>query len=217
MSCPLCHQRKARRACPALGQQICAVCCGTKRLTEIACTPDCAYLEAAEKHPAAVVRRRDEHDIGLLMASMGQPSEPQLQLLFLVLSFISRFAPEGELTRMADADVAEAAAALAATLETAARGVVYEHTCVSVVAEDLRRGLRVFLSEIGRDGGSRFEREVAVALRGVERGARHETPGLDDDGAAYLTLVRRVLQRPGGRTTAEPSNPSVEPRIVLTD
>src|SRR5436190_794862 len=32
VTCPLCGQRKARRDCPAVGQRICAVCCGTKRL-----------------------------------------------------------------------------------------------------------------------------------------------------------------------------------------
>ncbi|MCK7478268.1 MAG: hypothetical protein M0C28_13315 [Candidatus Moduliflexus flocculans] len=35
MDCPLCRQRAARRRCPALDRDICAVCCGTKRLAEI--------------------------------------------------------------------------------------------------------------------------------------------------------------------------------------
>ena len=47
MLCPLCGKRNARRACPALGHLICAVCCGTKRLTEIACPSDCGYLATA--------------------------------------------------------------------------------------------------------------------------------------------------------------------------
>ncbi len=53
MTCPLCSQRKARRACPALGHQICAVCCGTKRLTQIPCPSDCVYLASAREHPPA--------------------------------------------------------------------------------------------------------------------------------------------------------------------
>ena len=52
MSCPLCHTRKPRRACPALNQTICAVCCGTKRLIEIQCPDDCVYLTSAREHPA---------------------------------------------------------------------------------------------------------------------------------------------------------------------
>src|SRR4029079_6022625 len=49
--CPLCGVRRARRGCPALGKQICAVCCGTKRLVEIQCPSDCAYLATAREHP----------------------------------------------------------------------------------------------------------------------------------------------------------------------
>src|ERR1700730_17038820 len=48
--CPLCGERKARRACPALGLQICAVCCGTKRLAQLACPRPCAYLPASPDH-----------------------------------------------------------------------------------------------------------------------------------------------------------------------
>jgi hypothetical protein len=218
MSCPLCRQRKPRRTCPALGQQICAVCCGTKRLVEINCPSDCVYLEAAERHPAAVVKRRQEHDIALLMSALGRLSQGQLQSFFVLQAFVTRFAPSG-LLKLVDADVAEAASALASTLETAERGVVYEHQCASPVAEELRRGLRGFLAEIGKGGGSRFEREAAVVLRGIERGARHDVPGLDEGDSTYLTLVRRVLQeRPGARAD-EPSAGSArpdEPRIVIT-
>lgn len=217
MTCPLCGQRKSRRACPALGQQICAVCCGTKRLVEIACPADCAYLGAAEKHPAAAVRRRQEQDIGLLMSALGRLSQGQLQLYFVVQAFILRFVPEGTLARLVDADVAEAAGALASTLETAERGVVYEHRCASAVAEELRRALRGFFSEVGKGSGSRFDREVAVVLRGIERGASHQIDGLGDGDSPYLALVRRVLhERPGSDPGTAPSGSTDEPRIVIT-
>src|SRR5207247_6809666 len=42
--CPLCGTRRARRGCPALSQQICAICCGTKRLVQIQCPSDCTWL-----------------------------------------------------------------------------------------------------------------------------------------------------------------------------
>lgn len=218
MSCPLCNQRKPRRACPALGQSICPVCCGTKRLVEIQCPPDCVYLEAADKHPAAVVKRRQEHDLGLLMATLGQVSQGQLQLFFLLQSFVSRFTPEGGLARLNDADVAEAAGAVASTLETAERGLVYEHQSPSPLAEELRRALRDFLSELGKGGGARFERAAAEVLRGIERGARHDVPGLGDGETAYLTLVSRLLrEKPGARSDA-PDSPDPPPPsgIVIT-
>lgn len=193
MTCPLCRQRKAKRACPAVGQDICAVCCGTKRIVEISCPATCVYLEHAHRHPAAAVWRQQEADLVVLMTALGRVSEPQLQLFFLLQTTILRFKPEG-FSPVTDADVAEAAATLAASLETAGRGVLYEHQSNRVVAESLRRELKTLLEQIGRGGGSRFEREAAEVLRGIERGARHETLGAGAGPLDYLSLVARVLQ-----------------------
>lgn len=207
MVCPLCSHRKARRFCPARGGEICAICCGTKRLIEIDCPTTCTFLESAQRHPAAVVKRQQEKDITILTTALGRVSERQLQLFFLIQSFIARFQPStgpGVTDTLVDADVAEAASALAATYETAARGVLYEHQANALAAEALRRELKAFLAEIGKGGGSRFERESAEVLRGIERGARHETPGIGDGEIDYLTLVARVLQegRPAARATS---------------
>lgn len=227
MVCPLCSQasstgartgagRKARRACPALGQQICTICCGTKRLAEIACPADCVYLEAAERHPAAVARRRHEHDILQLMSAAGPLSEAQLQILFVLETFITRFIPSGGLMRLADADVAAAAGAIATSLEAGERGVVYEERCEAAIAEELRRALRGFLDEVGRGAGVRFDREVAGVLRAIERGARHQGDDPGPGDSTYLELVRRVLrERPGAGQAAPAATPD-EPRIIIT-
>src|SRR5688500_13008856 len=103
MSCPVCGQRKARRDCPALGQTICPVCCGTKRLTEIACPPTCGYLAAAREHPAAVVKRQQERDVALLLPTIRHLTERQYQLFFLMQTLIARHKPEG-FARLLDAD-----------------------------------------------------------------------------------------------------------------
>jgi hypothetical protein len=42
--CVQCSQRKAKRHCPALGESICSLCCGTHRQKEIHCPPACAFL-----------------------------------------------------------------------------------------------------------------------------------------------------------------------------
>ena len=200
MVCPLCRTRKARRACPALGQHICPVCCATKRLVEIACPADCPYLDAAQRHPAAVVRKQQERDLAVVMSTLGQVSERQLQLFFLIHTVISRSRPTAA-ARLLDTDVAEAAGALAASFETAQRGVLYEHQAASVPAEELRRQLKTVLAEAGRDLGSRFEGEAAEVLRAIERGARHEGPDADSAADAYLALVARLLnERPPART-----------------
>lgn len=179
-----------------MGQEICTVCCGTKRLVEIACPPTCIYLETAHRHPAAVVKRQQEHDLTVLMSALGRISEPQLELFFLIQTFIARFPldakPDGH-GRLVDADVADAVGALAASFETASRGVLYEHPAATVGGESLRRELKTFLAQIARGGGSRFEREAAEVLRGIERGAKHEAAGVGPGARDYLTLVARIL------------------------
>src|SRR5580704_16358476 len=49
MLCPICNKRKAERFCPAKGEKICAVCCGTEREVTIDCPADCGYLIAAHR------------------------------------------------------------------------------------------------------------------------------------------------------------------------
>jgi hypothetical protein len=201
MTCPLCRQRKVKRACPALGQDICAICCGTKRIVEISCPATCVYLEHAHRHPAAAVKRQQEADLLVLMTALGRVSEPQLQLFFLLQTTILRFKPDA-FSEVTDADVADAAGAIAASLETAGRGVLYEHQTSTVAASALRRELKTVLEDIGRGGGSRFEREAAEVLRGIERGARHETLGAGTGPRDYLSLVARVLQERPRRADA---------------
>ena len=140
-----------------------------------------------------MVRRQQEQDLTVLLAALGRVSEPQLQIFFVIHAFISRFKPEGP--QLTDTDVADAVAALATSFETAGRGVLYEGQATSPGGEALRRELKMYLAHLAGEGGdSRFEREVSVVLRGIERGARHDAPGIGDGPVAYLTLVSRILQ-----------------------
>ena len=196
-----------KRSCPALREQICTVCCATKRLVEITCTEDCRYLESAQRHPAAVVKRQLDADVTVLMATIGRLSEQQLQLFFLLQSMVLSYKPEG-LARPLDADVALAVGALARSLESASKGVIFEESTGSVVAEGVRRALKPVIDEVTKDGGSRAEREVAIVLRGIERGAKHEGNVIPPGETSYLDLVARVFQhRP--QKAQEPAKPLI--------
>jgi hypothetical protein len=213
MACPLCQKRPTKRACPALRQEICAVCCATKRLVEIQCTDDCRYLDAAHRHPAAVVKRQIDRDVSVLMSSIGRLSEQQLQLFFLLQSMVLSHKPDG-LARLTDTDVGLATSALANSLETASKGVIFEEATASVPAEALRRALKPVVEEVTKAGGSRAEREVAIVLRAIERGARHEGGLIPNGDTSYLELVGRVFQqRPpsprGGSGGTRPSDPLI--------
>lgn len=42
--CSRCRQKKAKRHCPALGSELCPLCCGRLREKELHCPPGCPYL-----------------------------------------------------------------------------------------------------------------------------------------------------------------------------
>jgi hypothetical protein len=209
MTCPLCGQRKAKRACPAVGQQICAVCCGTKRLGEIRCPETCGYLASAREHPPAAVQRQQQQDVSLLVTTMQELTDPQRELVLVMLGIL-RTTSSDPLQALRDEDVAEAAATLASTLETAARGVIYEHQAQAPPAQRLVRDLRAVLDEIGTKVGERaIDRDASHALRAIERGARETDRLLGGGPTAYLDLVGRVLRAPA-RPPA-PGSPVVTP------
>jgi hypothetical protein len=192
MACPVCAQRKARRACPALGQTICTVCCATKRLVEINCPPDCPHLTAAREHPAAVVKRQQEQDVALLLPTLRELTERQHQLFFLLQTAIARHTPEG-FARLSDDDVADAAGALASTVETAERGVIYEHAPESPVAGRLAADLKAMIEAMRAQGAKVYDHEIAVVLRAIERGAREVRRQMEGAPDAYLSLMGRLL------------------------
>lgn len=214
MNCPLCKSRKARRGCPALNQTICPVCCGTKRLTEIRCPPTCGYLASSREHPAAVVRRQQERDVAAVLPTLRDLTGRQQQLFFLLQTAIVRHTPEG-FARLVDEDIAEAAASVAATLETAARGVIYEHAAQSLTAQRLATAITALLAEMRQQGATIYDAEAAVALRSIERGAR-EVGRRGGGDTAYLALMGRLLTqlRAPEEPPAEQPGGSSDLRIV---
>lgn len=137
-----------------------------------------------------------------LLPTIQHLTERQYQLFFLFQAAIARHRPEG-FARLVDADVAEAAAALASTLETAARGVIYEHTAASAPAKGLAAALKVVLAQIREQGAQVFDAEAAVVLRAIEEGARAQrTP--EEGIAAYLELMARLLSAAPGAEAAPP-------------
>jgi hypothetical protein len=138
------------------------------------------------------VRRRQEQDVTRLAPTIRHLTERQYELFFLFHSVVTRHRPEG-LARLVDTDVADAAAAMAATLETAARGVIYEHTPQSPPARSLATALKALLDEVRKQGAKVYDGEAAIALRAIEQGAKTvRTP--EENDTAYLELVRRLLQ-----------------------
>jgi hypothetical protein len=192
-TCPSCGKRKGRRACPALAHTICAVCCGTKRLVEIRCPSDCAYLASAEQHPPAVVQRRREVQGRVLASVVDGLAQAQYQLFLLVQLTIARYLPRVT-DQLLDRDVADAAAALAATFETATKGIIYDHLAVSLPAQRLSAEVRTAIDALGREGHPPRDGDVAVALRRTEKAVEEAGRAIGGE-RAYLELVADVFAR----------------------
>lgn len=196
MTCPLCRSRQARRQCPALSQTICPVCCGTKRLVEIDCPDDCGYLASARRHPPAQLQRERDRDVSLLWPALATLSERQSRFFFLFQSLAARL-PQDPLRPLRDEDVAAAAAALATTLESAARGVIYEQQPDSLPARQLVAAMRSAFDQLAAElEGPRtpLEKDAARSLRSVEDAARRIGPIVGDPARGYLALLDRVLE-----------------------
>jgi hypothetical protein len=166
----------------------------------------------AREHPAAVVKKQQERDVAVLLPTISHLTERQHQLFFLIHSVIARHKPEA-LSRLLDEDVAQAAAAVAATLETAGRGVLYEHTPASLPAQRLAREITAMMAEVKAHGTRIYDGEAAVALRAIERGARDAHKHATDD-TAYISLVGRLLHvrsQPSTEETAKPSSSLILP------
>lgn len=180
---------------------------------EIACPDDCPHLTTAREHPAAVVKRQQEEDVAVLLPSIRHLTERQYQLFFLFHTAIARHTPEG-FSRLVDDDVAQAAGAMASTLETSARGVIYEHRAHSTTAQRLTAELTAMLGEIRSHGATVNDGEAAIVFRAVEEGAKDVGTKSAGGDTAYLSLVGRLLQvrraaRPG--EAAQPQSSLILP------
>jgi hypothetical protein len=175
-------------------------------MVEIRCPADCAYLKSAEAHPPARVQRQHDRDVALLGPVLQGLTRRQTEVFFVIGTFLSNYRPDG-FERLLDADLAEGVGALAATYETALKGVIYEHRAASLPAQRLTTDLRAFLTGIGPRAGSAFERDAAAALRGLERGARETSTGPGSGDRAFLDLLGRLMH---GATAGreEPAQPS---------
>jgi hypothetical protein len=60
--CSRCHQRKAKRRCPALRDGLCPLCCGSLRDRAVACPPSCRFLaEHKSYQDKKTLRKKVEH------------------------------------------------------------------------------------------------------------------------------------------------------------
>lgn len=183
MTCPICEKRKAARFCPAKGEQICAVCCGTEREVTIDCPVDCPHLIAAHRyeaeHPRTLPAGTPLLDVNLPSDIVHTHQELMAALAFAIAKFC---AAHREST---DADVLAGVQALAETYKTLRTGIYYEKAPDQRLPRELYAALTAFIGEVNQQ---QAERTGFSALK-------------DTDLFYLLVFLYRVgLVRTNGRT-----------------
>jgi len=149
--CPLCVSRPPRRSCPALHQEICAVCCGTGREQTIDCPLDCEFLRDARMHeklPPLDPKSIPNTDIEISDNYLHEhrPIAVLLGQLLLIASV--------ETAGVVDNDVRDAIEALIKTYRTAQSGLIYEtrpdNAIAARVADRFRADLQKFMEDAAK-------------------------------------------------------------------
>jgi hypothetical protein len=189
-TCPVCEHRKAKRVCPAK-TSICSVCCGTKRLTEINCPPDCEYLTGAHA-PHWEGRESDRRlDLERIGPQIDELSHHEASVFFYLLAGIGRLSVQ--FRDSDDAQWSEAVAAVRKTLETRSSGVIYEHVAEGFRSQELARELKRLMQPEGGEAVA-DDRLLLPALRALE-GAFSQTLKEQAEPRAFLGTALRVSAR----------------------
>lgn len=156
-----------------------------------------------------------------LLPRISDLSETQYRLFLFLQAAVLRHVKEA-MPAPRDVDVADAVGTVAATLETARKGIIYEHRATAMPAQRLVADVTAALNELVSKAGSdaaRLERDAAVALRHLERVARdagQEVPEEGDTQSSWIALAMRIS---GGAAAAQDrgDTPRADegPRIVL--
>jgi hypothetical protein len=175
--CKRCGQRRAKRACPALQADICAICCGTEREVSIACPLTCEYLrEAHMREKSLPVAAKDvlHQEVEVTEEFVREHEE---LLLFSIYSLLqAALRTPGAV----DTDALEALEAMIKTYRTAESGLIYESRPENAIAAGVQRLFTVSLEDYQK---VRAEREGSVA------------PVRDKDVLGILVFLSRFGQQ----------------------
>ncbi len=200
--CPICEKRRPERLCPAKGEKICAVCCGTEREVTLDCPPDCPYLLAAHRYEL-------EHRKPLAENEVPFPTvEFSPNLIYDREAVVSGFGSTvlkfaHSRPELSDLQVLAAASALADTYRTLSSGIYYENPPAEPLAGALYAALGNFVQDYKKQ-----EQSSAATTLGRTAVPRPATPAgttpLKDTEIYHLLvfLARMVRMRTNGRPRA---------------
>jgi hypothetical protein len=154
MACKICEIRRPKRSCPAVGGEICSICCGQQRETTLDCPLDCEYLAEARKHEPENQENPDNfpnQDVRLSDTFL-RDNEELLVALGRAVLMAGRGTPGA-----VDFAVREALAALIRTQRTLESGLYYETRPENPVAAELCRRIQEAAAEFRRQETERLQ------------------------------------------------------------
>lgn len=158
--CKICQKRRARRYCPAVGGDICALCCGTHREIAFTCPLTCEFLREAHLHEKPEpVKELSYPDIPANEEFLTTHEE----LVLVCAHALVKGALEAD--SALDSDILSALEALIQTRLTLASGLVYETRAESTVAAAIQRSVSEALSGYEK---LRAERDPLTPVRNNE-------------------------------------------------
>lgn len=205
MLCPICNKRKAKRWCPAHGETICSVCCGTEREVTIDCPSDCDYLKASRDYELT----RLEFDPSKLpfpeVKFTNSFARNYAILLVEIDHALCLFASQHR--EVVDADVFAVLQTLAETYRTQTSGLIYEkpidYALQRSLYEELKKAIAEFREKLTRETGATILRdsEVRDSLIFLTQLCAAHTNGRPK-GRAYLDLIRQQFPKDEFRKAA---------------
>jgi len=144
--CPICEKRRAERYCPAMGEKICAIDCGTGREVSIDCPSDCTYLLAAHRWEREHPKTLEEQDIPFPDVSFPGDLIHTRQAVLSGIGYTVLLYTLKQRS-LSDADVFAATEAMAETYRTLISGIYYEKPPDNPVAAGLYAVLANFFKD----------------------------------------------------------------------
>ena len=206
--CAICHKRKAKRHCPGVRGEICAICCGTEREVTVDCPYECSYLRQSRRYGA----ERPAPPAEIPFADVEVPDSflyEQEQLIGQIGYRLLHYSVENHLV---DNHVLDALDKLIRTYQTQQSGIYYESLPEQAAAIGLYREVKKFLDE----------------TQEKQRRAGGLAPVKDSDAIRAFVFLYRLAtvhanRRPLGRTFLdflrqtypEAATSKEEPRLIV--
>ena len=199
--CPRCNKRPAKRYCPALITNICAVCCARDRMIEIHCPSSCGYLHQSLMTSGARVAQLLRNHMNVSQVAKLYDNERRVFILSNIDDAIAR-AQRELFNDLEDAEVLAALDNAIKNLETADSGLIYEHTQASARVQQLSVRIRdhieaasgKLIAEIRPPRG-----DVVECLK-FERSLVDLFTKNDGDSRAYVRHAAQLLPWPAEET-----------------